>query len=547
MIYIMVPESKMAVVAICFAGGIAAAACAHPVVWVAFAAISTLGMLIIARDLPRSTVLISTAMFITGAVYYCISSEIARDDVSRYAFRAKEFEGVVASDPESGEERTRLVCRVTRVSIPTSPRPSPSEGERELANRGGSSGLSTLHSGLSTSEWRTASGLVMVNIYSSEPKLEYGDRVRISATPYPPRDPTNPGQFSWKDYLARQSIYSCAYVRSESQVCIMRSGRGNIFVSAALKAKHCIERSIARIVPAREASVMTGMVLGTYSYLPRETLANFGRTGTLHLLAASGYNCFILLFLATPVLKRVGILPKWRNIVVILLVTMYLLMVGPKPSLVRASLMAALILIAPLLRRSPNIRTLFFVTGIAVLATKPSYLFDIGFQLSFLAVWALISIAPVVESLLSRAGVLAQHSPGPIKGKSRWLRKISSELASAGIATASVTLFTAPAIAYYFNYFSLVSLPANVALALGVPLVFAGGLLAPAVANVPILGPAIGWMGATVTRAMLGIVDYLGSWEHSSVAVQSPGVLAIIGYYVVLYAALSYVRSRYAS
>jgi competence protein ComEC len=515
----MIPRSKMAIIAICFALGIAAAANLHPVVWICIASVAAFCLILLAKKIPRFTVLIGASVYILGAVYYTNGLKIPSDDVSRFAFRAESFEGVIASDPESNEDRIRLVCRVERVNV-----------------RG---------------KWHKASGQIMVNLYPSPedtlPTLDYGDQVRLEAVPYPPRDPTNPGQFSWRDYLARQSIYSCAYVNGSSQVHVIKSRKGNILLSAALKAKHYMVRSIARITPKREASVLTGMVLGTYSYLPKDTLYNFQRTGTLHLLAASGFNCYILLILSMPILKRTSIMPKYRNEFVIILVGMYLLMVGPKPSLIRASLMAFLLLMAPLVKRVPNTKTLFFVASTIILAFNPSYLFDIGFQLSFSAVWALISVAPVIESILTRTGVISKNDNKKQTGRFVWLSKLSSEAAGAGVATLSITLFTAPIVAYYFNYFSLVSLPANMALALGVPILFTVGLLSPALALIPVVGAIIGSIGGMVTHAMLWIVDFLGSWEHAVIAVRTPGLPAIVGYYMILHAVLSYARSRFAA
>lgn len=512
------PESKIAPIAICFALGIAAAANMHPIVWASSACFVLLGFRAFAKKSLHDTALICAIVFIIGAAYYCINSRVPADDISNYAFRARAFECVVASDPEDNGERTRLICRVNRM---------------QLRDR-----------------WQGAGGRIMLNLYPDKDgrssKLEYGDRIRVNTTVYPPRDPTNPGQFSWRQYLARQNIYACAYA-NHSQLEMLKGASGYIWMSAALKAKHYIVKSIYRITPRREASVIAGMVLGTYSYLPRETLANFGKTGTLHLLAASGFNCYIILLIATPLLRRIRVIPKGRNVIIIMLVIAYLLMVGPKPSLVRASLIAILYMLAPLFNKIPSARDLFFVTGIIVLAINPFYLFDVGFQLSFLAVWALISIAPVVESLLARAGLVFGKNTPTQKTNLDRLKAVPLEIASAGIATLSVTVFTAPVIAYYFNYFSLVSLPANMALALGVPLVFGAGMLAPIAAPIPVIGVIVGWSGTIVTKAMLAVVDYLGAWEHSSVAVSSPGLLAIVGYYLLLQALVSYVRNDIAN
>ena len=127
------------------------------------------------------------------------------------------------------------------------------------------------------------------------------------------------------------------------------------------------------------------------------------------------------------------------------------------------------------------------------------------------------------------------------------LRKFAGGLGATAIATIAVTVVTAPVVAYYFNYFSLVSLPANVMVDLGVPVVFAVGFLSVIGSWLGWLGTVIGWIGTETTRAMLGVVNGLGSMRYSSVSVASPGILAILGYYLILHAALNYWRSRDAS
>jgi competence protein ComEC len=308
------------------------------------------------------------------------------------------------------------------------------------------------------------------------------------------------------------------------------------------------------------------MVLGTYSYLPKETFDNFARTGTLHLLAASGYNCFILLWLALPILKLIRLPAKLRNMVVILLLILYVMMVGTMPSLIRAAIMSGLWLLALPLGQVPNLRNLFFTAGLVTLAIRPSDLFDVGFQLSFAAVWALITSASLIQSALKMMGMYdvpwAISSAGNIQqvtkvltSQSKFTRRLKKraiwdwtkrELVSAAVATITVTLYTTPIVAYYFNNFSLVSLPANVALALSVPVVFAVGLISVAAANVPYIGVAVGFIGTKVTDFILAIVNYLGSSQYSAVTVATPDPLAIFGYYVLLFVGLSYLRSKYA-
>lgn len=509
-------EGKTALVALSFAAGIAAAAYVEPILWAGGIVLAVFAVIAIWRDQLRTAALVAGALFLLGAGRYAVSMEVPADDISRFRARIIEFEGTVASDPDLRHDRMGIVVRAKRA--------------RTLAG------------------WERAGGYVSLNIYlngdESAPKLDYGDRLQVHAHPYPPFEPTNPGRFSWKGYLARQGIHACASVYSPRSIKIIPGRSGNPLVWAALEAKHYVANSIQRIHPRTEASVVVGMVLGTYAYLPQETFSNFTKTGTLHLLAASGYNCYILLALTAPLFMLMGVIPRWRNIAVTCLVVMYVLMVGSMPSLVRAAVMSGLWLMAVPLNRTPNIRNLFFTAGFVVLMLNPGDLFNVGFQLSFAAVWALISSSSIVQAILKHAGILG----GGMYSKRRpaWAKWTIGELTGALVATVTVTLFTAPIVAYYFNYVSLVSLPANLALALGVPLVFADGLVSPVAAYIPGVGVAVGWIGTRVTDAMLWIVNWLGASEHSTLTVASPGIPAIVGYYILLYAALSYARSRYA-
>lgn len=475
----------------------------------------------------RATLVLIALVAMSGAWRYAADRSVAPDDISLLAFHVSEFEGTVASDIGGAPDSARVTFRVDRVRL----------------NQG----------------WRAASGDVMVNLYANDtaklPRLEYGDRARISVRPYVPYEPTNPGQFSWKGYLARHGIYTCASVRDPGKVVILRRSHAHSFVGAALVAKRYLVSAIRRIHPPKEASVMCGVVLGTYAYLDEDTLRDFSRTGTMHVLAASGYNCFILVLLASPFLRLVYVFPRYRGYVTVFLILIYLLMVGPVPSMMRAAVMSTLVLLALPLRRVPDYKNLFYVAAFVVLLFSPSNLFDIGFQLSFLAVWALISVAPIITALLERTSLPVPVMRARWNSRTGWASRmmrvassrLSREMASVLVGTTAVSLVTAPVVAYYFHYVSLVALPANLAVALAVPVVFFDSFLSAVTSLIPHSAGFIGGIGTLVTRVMLWVVDGLGSMRYSAISTQAPGMLGIAGYYLLLYATAGYVRSRYAS
>lgn len=510
------PELRLAVLTIAFAAGIVAAAAFSAAGCVVFAIVAGAVAVAALPSHRRAALPIVAAAFALGALRYGLDRQVPPKDISHFTARISEFEGAVASDPEPGSDRTRLLLRADRAKMPDG--------------------------------WKPVAGFVSVSIYEEAedaPKLEYGERARFEVRPYVPSEPTNPGQFSYREYLARQGIYACASVRDGSRVRALPGGKGNAVVTAALAAKHYVERCIQRLHPPEVASLVIGIVLGTYSYLPPETMKAFTDTGTLHVLAASGYNCFIVVVLTTPVLRFMRLMPRWRCAVIIALLGMYLMMVGPKPSLVRASIMAGLLLLATPLGRTAHTRNLFFAAGLIVLAVNPADIFDVGFQLSFLAVWALIWVSPLIEVLIRTGGPAADPERGQIARW--WLRKGAGYAVGSAVATAAVTLVTAPVIAYNFNYFSLTSIPANVVVALGVPVIVADGLVSTVTVHAGVLGRLLAGLGGAATRAVLDAVGFLASWRYSAVGVASPAAGAIAGYYTLLYAALAFARSRRAA
>lgn len=518
------PEKRMAAVSIAFAIGILMAELTG---WSGFALLVLGGLVLGMVFAPirfRAAMLLLGLVMLAGAVRYGNDRSIAGDDVSRVAQHVTAFEGRVVSDAIRGKTAVRLTFRVTRAKI----------GDA----------------------WHKASGDVMLSVYNDRgrpmPRFAYGDRARIVARPYCPSEPTNPAQFSWRAYLARHGIYTCASVRDAAQVKMLGSSRGSGLMRLPLEAKAWLVSAIRRIHPSKEASVITGIILGSYAYIDDETLTDFTRTGTLHVMAASGYNCFVIVLLMMPVMVVVRIPAHFRSVIMVAIIAFYVLMAGPAPSLVRAGIMSALVLLAAPLRRTADYANLFYVAAFIVLLLNPSDLFDVGFQLSFLAVGSLVYVTPFIEEMLRNSALSKDEIHigwnrrlscigGLIRRAWMWLRDV---LASTAVATTAVGLVTGPVVAYYFHYVSLTSLPANLAVALVIPFIFIDSLLSPITSLLPNAPAYAGIVGTWATRAMLGVLDYFGDMRFSSISVRSPGILGIVGYYLVLYAAAGYVRSK---
>src|SRR3989304_4683647 len=169
--------------------------------------------------------------------------------------------------------------------------------------------------------------------------FKYGDRIRVTgALTAPPEFAT----FSYKDYLARQGIYSTI---DRPRVSTLARDQGSPIPAAAFAFKARANEVITHILPEPQASLLTGILLGNDAGLPADVLDEFRRTGTTHIIAISGYNITILVSIMSAVPNRLGGRRRPFPIVGVGLVV-YKILVGASASVVRVQIMGILTLFA---------------------------------------------------------------------------------------------------------------------------------------------------------------------------------------------------------
>ena len=262
-------------------------------------------------------------------------------------------------------------------------------------------------------------------------------------------------------------------------------------------------------VPVRSA-LLQGMVLGQDSGLPTAVRNQVRASGLSHLTAASGQNIVLLATMVLAVCALLGVRFRARWLIVLALIAVYVPLAGGGPSIQRAGIMGAAGVVAVLAGR-PAAR--WYAIGLAALITltlDPRAATDPGWQLSFVAVLALLTLARPWADRLARHGV-----PRP--------------LAEALAVTGAATLATAPVIAAHFGTVAPLSVPANLLVAPVVaPIMWLGfvaalvGQAAPRLAAVLDLlaDPLLGWVLTVARVAAAGPV--------AGLAVGAPLVLAVV-------------------
>ena len=327
---------------------------------------------------------------------------------------------------------------------------------------------------------------LLITIYTfGGREVSYGDRLRV-------RDkvelPENFSDFDYRAYLEKENVYA---VMRSPQIQVIGGGGGNWFVRKSLALRDFLTDRLKPVIKEPELGLLRGILLGQKRALPDSIYDQFVRTGTSHIVAVSGYNVTIIigtfLYLARYVGRRASIYIALSGIIV------YTLMVGPSPSVLRASFMGALLAVSMAAGRLYRPASALCLAAAIMVAVNPKILLhDVGFQLSFLATLGIMLFVPLLQSF-------------------RAFAIIPKFLAALIAPTVSATIATLPIILLQFKTLSLVSLPANILVLPAVPIAMLFGTLA----LLPIIGHGLGFIAQQLLWYMLWMVSIASNFPHS--------------------------------
>ena len=347
------------------------------------------------------------------------------------------------------------------------------------------------------------------------PKFNYGDKVKVVGKLQKPKKfETDTGkEFDYISYLAKDKIY---YQISFADVELISRGHGKFIRRNLFALKRSFLEKLARVIPDPESALMGGLLLGTKQSLGKELKQDFIDTGIVHIVVLSGYNVTIVsdaivrffgYFLSGMVAFSLGIIS----------IIFFVVMTGAGATIVRAGIMAILVLIARRIGRTYEITRALALAGIAMIIHNPWILvFDISFQLSFLATVGLIYLAPRFEKYV------------------RFLPKFW-DIRGIFAATIATQLFVLPFILYKMGTLSLVAPIVNLLVLPAVPatmffgfLTGVGGFITHAL-SVP-----FAWISYGLLHYAIVVVKFFADLPFAAVAAKSfPLILVILIYAVI--------------
>ena len=397
--------------------------------------------------------------------------------------------------PDGGPVKVRGVCRG-----------DPREGE----------GRWTLVLDVEEVAGRPMAGRVRIDVGGTAARapLIDGDRAVVWAVLRVPRGLRDPGAFDAPAQARRDGVHAWGAAKSPRLVeATGERDAGWLRDLAARARRWSRERLVAALPPGREQALVRAMVLGERTALDAETSETFRMAGTYHVLALSGAQVAMVAALLGWILRAWGTAPLARALVLSAALAFYCTFVGGDVPVLRATVMAAVVLGGRTLDLDGDAANLLGLAAILLLAHRPSSIGDVGFQLSFAATLGLVLLTPPVMRLMPAL-------------------PFGAEVALASSLGAQAAL--GPLLAYHFHrlapaalLLNLVAVPLSGAVLLAGFAILASSVISPALV---LVAAALAWASA---RGLLlsGEVVRLAPWLDARVATPAlgPALVAVAG------------------
>lgn len=347
--------------------------------------------------------------------------------------------------------------------------------------------------------------------------LRYGDSVRIAGHLEALRSPLNPGMPDFREIRRSEGIgYAFLPFHHAAPVLTGQSG-GISFIRYVLMARERMVSVIKSNHRGDSSGLLTGVIFGGSSELSEPVVRAFRKTGTYHVLSASGMNVAILIVAMVSLFKAFRQSGKKTVLPVIAVVVIYSIMAGGTPSVIRAAIMAVLAVCAGLVDRRHDLLNTLFVAVFIMLVFNPLYVRDAGFQMSAAAVLGIVTIMPLMKPLIERM-------PYCLRGA-----------VEAAAVSSAVQIAIAPILAWHFNQLSLLAPVCNIVI---VPLVgfvlYCGLIEGVAGSFLPLLGALIAMISEFLLLLIIRSVEFLSNLPFCSICLPRPSLCCCVLYYLCL-------------
>lgn len=370
-----------------------------------------------------------------------------------------------------------------------------------------------------------SSGRILLNISkdSLDRSLEIGAWYYVRAPLLDLPSPKNPYQFDYGSYLERKQIYGQLNV-THSKIAASESKNESLRVWSS-RFRESVQDSLrSHSFNKRHLAIIEALVLGQKQGIDKEISAQYAASGMMHILAVSGLHVGILLlilrFIFKPLRSR-----KWRwakSLIIVILVWSFAFITGLSPSVLRAATMFSFLELGETLGGKRKSQDAVLASALFLLLYDPLLIYQVGFQLSYLAVMAILWVQPWLAEF--------------------WIPKnyFLTKIRDAGSVTIAAQLGVMPLSLFYFHQFPGLFFISNVLIIPFLGLILGGGLLVSALAFIGMLPDVFVFGYGLIIDLMNGFIGWVARQESFITRHISISGWVMAGSYLFLIALFSF-------
>ncbi len=342
---------------------------------------------------------------------------------------------------------------------------------------------------------------VLIKTQDFRDPFQVNDILEVNAQLASPLLPANPYQFDFKKYLFNKHLYHEIFIQKENLLSLKKDESLNFYEHIKSYRAQLIEWVKHFDFSKEEFSVANSLLFGFTGDLTEDVFASYSNTGVMHVLSVSGLHVGIIYIIINLLLQKVdaSMTTRFRHFVIIAVILwIYAMLSGMSPSIVRSALMFSMLKFSESVSNRAGSFHTYFACLFAMLIYDAYYLFDVGFQLSFCAVYGILYFQPKFKSWISVT--------------KKYQVKIM-ELVSVTLAAQIVTI---PISLYYFHQFPNYFIITNAIIVPISSLVMVIGLVFVSFSAVPFLGQFLFYVFKYALFFMNELVKFFNSLPFSS-------------------------------
>lgn len=348
----------------------------------------------------------------------------------------------------------------------------------------------------------------------------------------------NPDEFNYARYMYNKGYSGVTFITSDRWQKEEKSD-ADLFILAVQSRQYILHLYQSLNLSPNEYGMLSALTLGYADALSDDIVESFRTTGVAHILAVSGMHVSIIFIAISFLFGFISRHSKYhwiKQVIIVFLLWAYVFMIGFPPSALRACIMLTVFSIALLARRKSYSYNTLFLTAFFMLLWNPFYLFDMGFQLSFLAVFSMLLLMPILSGVM------------PVKNKSvRYFRDIFN-------VSLSVQIGVFPLCLYYFGSFPVYFFAANLIIIPLVTLALYDALLIVFLkvveAFMPFLDTYVSYFPIQLFKLLVKAVTSTSSFfEHlpyASLRNLKPSLFGLLLLWVIIVSLICFIRKRKA-